>query len=532
MQASSGAPHAHLSPHPLGKARGARLSNRALFLTLLGIFCLARIGVLWRLDAPTFGWRPTDLAGIAINYYRNGFHFWYPQVLWGGAGPGYVEMEFPLQVFLTSLLFKLFGLHDWLCLVLPLAWGFGLVWVTACFGRRLFGDIAGLAAGVITALSPTLVYITTTGLWPDPPMVFFGTLGLYLLTRWSEERGAADLWLGAASVSLAILFKLTALYLGIPVAFLFLKRYGRGIWKEPTTWLAGAGMLAPPALWYFHAYHLYTEYGNTFGIIGAGYLKFPTAEMLADVPLYKRALSRILFYHLTPLGFVAFAGGLYLALKEKLALLLVWFAAIVLHTIVVWGGVKYLGHIGYLLPIIPICSLLGGLGAQAAIERVRTKWATGDWPPLKRGMLLAALAVLIGVNVVAANHRFVTWDLAFESAVWQQKKLTGLKLRQVTRPGALIIVVDDQMDSVDQKHSMTPPDVFFFGDRRGWYLSLAWLTVEKIERMRREGAEYFVVSLQSVQKFETEHAPIHDYLSSHFRKVTDQDGLVFALARP
>ena len=111
-------------------------------LVLFVVYCAARVAVLRRLDAPTFGWRPTDLASIALNYYRNGFHFAQPQVMWGGAGPGYVEMEFPLQVFATALLFKLFGAHDWLCLIFPSIWGFGLVWVTANFSRYLFGPIA------------------------------------------------------------------------------------------------------------------------------------------------------------------------------------------------------------------------------------------------------------------------------------------------------------------------------------------------------------------------------------------------------
>ena len=136
----------------VASAGGARFSNRWVMLALFCIYALAHIGVASRLDAPTFGWRPTDLASIAINYYRNGFHFAFPQVMWGGAGPGYVEMEFPLQAFVTGLLFKVFGMHDWLCLVLPLCWGFGLVWVTASFSRYLFGSVAGFATGVIVAL--------------------------------------------------------------------------------------------------------------------------------------------------------------------------------------------------------------------------------------------------------------------------------------------------------------------------------------------------------------------------------------------
>ena len=526
---------AHFALHPNGKRCSffammgrSTTAKVASVVGLLAVYCVARLGLVAQLDAPTFGWRPTDLASIALNYYRNGFHFAYPQVLWGGAGAGHVEMEFPLQAFTTALLFKLFGVHDGLCVVLPLAFGFGLVWIVGEFATYLFGEVAGLAAAVNLALSPTLVYITTTGMWPDPPMVFFGTLGLYLLMRWSRGGTQKQLRAGVACVSLAILCKLTALYLGFPVLGLFLLRNGRDFWKMPTTWLAAAAILIPPLFWYAHAYNLYREDGNTFGIIGAGYLKFPTVTLLKDSYLYQHALLRVVWYHLTPLGALACAYGLYRAFAQNERWPLVWFASIVLHTFVVWAGVRYAGHIGYLLPILPICNIFAGLGFQKFWETLRKK-PSGYSSPRLVGALLAAVVVLVTVNAVAASRRLNDRDLAFETALWEKKKLTGLEVGKVTRPGSLIIVVDDEMDAVDQKHSMTPPDVFFFGDRRGWYLSLAWLSVDKVDRLRAQGAEYFVVSLQSTPKFTATHPALHDYLEHHFRKVSDQRGLIYAL---
>jgi hypothetical protein len=120
-------------------------------------------------------------------------------------------------------------------------------------------------------------------------------------------------------------------------------------------------------------------------------------------------------------------------------------------------------------------------------------------------------------------------DLGYQTVLREKKKRTGLEVAKVTEPGSLIIVLDDEMDKVDQKHSMTPPDVFFFGDRRGWYLSLAWVSSEKIEELRRKGAKYLVVSLQSVAKFKAEHEGLYGYLNRRFRTVAEQDGIVYAL---
>ena len=87
----------------------------------------AQLAVLSQRDVVILEWRPTDLAAIALNYYRNGFDFLHPQILWGGNGPGYVEMEFPLTPVLASpCCIRVFGVHDWVALAIPMMFGIGL----------------------------------------------------------------------------------------------------------------------------------------------------------------------------------------------------------------------------------------------------------------------------------------------------------------------------------------------------------------------------------------------------------------------
>jgi hypothetical protein len=64
------------------------------------------------LDA--WGWREADVAMIAENFYRYGFHIIYPQVNWAGNAPGYVGTEFPLVPFLAACLYSVFGVQDWI----------------------------------------------------------------------------------------------------------------------------------------------------------------------------------------------------------------------------------------------------------------------------------------------------------------------------------------------------------------------------------------------------------------------------------
>jgi hypothetical protein len=513
------------SNRPLGDVR---ISTTVYVSVLLAVYVLAHWELWGRISAPTFGWRPTDLAGIAINYYRNGFHFFYPQVMWGGAGAGHVEMELPLQSFLTALLFKLFGQHDALCEVLPLAFGFGIVWTTATFGRYLYGDVAGLAAGVSVALSPTLVNITSYGMWADPPVVFFGTLGIYWLLRWTDGDSEWRLWAGAASIALAILCKITGLYLGFVVLYLFIRRYGLQFLLKPTTWLAAAVMLVPNILWYAHGYRMYLEDGNTFGIFAAGALKFGTTSTLTDLAIYKKTVIRSVFYHLTPLAFVFFSYGLYRSFIRRDIFVFSWLGALVIHALVAFSGLRYAGHVGYLLTILPMCNLVGGLGFQTALAQLRI-WLGPRWRPSTLVPLSAAFILLVVVNFVAMSHLFNTRDLGFETALWTGKQLTGYQVAELTRPGSLIIVADHEMDGLTPETWMTPPDVFFFGDRRGWYFTLSWASPERIEDARRKGAEYFVVSAQSLTQYAEKYSALDAYLRQHYRKVTDQDGIIYDL---
>jgi len=508
----------------LGRQKPATQSQ---LLLLLCAYALARWDLIQHWDSPVFGWRPADLASIALSYYRNGFHFAYPQVFWGGNGPGYVEMEFPIVPFVTGFLLKLLGVHEFVFVLLPLLCGFGLVWITYRFGSYFFDAKAGVAGGLIVAAVPVLVMLTNQGQYADPPMVFFASLGLYWFVLWSDDGGWARLAAGTACVALAVLVKLTGLYIGVPIAYLLWRRFGSAVWKAPELWATGAGVLVPTALWYVHAHHLYTEYHNTFGILGAGYSKFGSTSLLTSPRFYLQQAWRVALYHLTPIGAVGFLVGLAIAKRERVILVFSWLLALAIYTLVTAGGVEA-GHYHYLLPLLPCLAMVAGAGMSALFERAV---AAAERHGRRLGSVAAAvLLVLFAANAAVAGELFVRRDRSNDSPNWLKKKLTGQRLKPLIRPGALLIVVDTQMDDVTPERSMTPPDVFYFSDRRGWYLSVAWLDQQKIEERRALGARYLVVSGNSALQFKSIRPDMHAFLSSKYRTLMDdQDGLLFDL---
>jgi hypothetical protein len=79
---------------------------------------------------------------------------------------------------------------------------------------------------------------------------------------------------------------------------------------------------------------------------------------------------------------------------------------------------------------------------------------------------------------------------------------------------------------------MVPPEVYYFGDRRGWYVSLAWLTDEWVERLRAQGAAYLVVSGDSVSAFAARRRDLYEQYASEYRTLLDDErGIIFDLSR-
>ena len=87
------------------------------------LFVLAVLGrahVFFAPEALVLGWRQADMLSVTRNFARHGYRLFWPQIDWGGAGPGYVEMEFPLLPWLGALLQRLVGPYEFLPVLLPL----------------------------------------------------------------------------------------------------------------------------------------------------------------------------------------------------------------------------------------------------------------------------------------------------------------------------------------------------------------------------------------------------------------------------
>ena len=292
-------------------------------------------------------------------------------------------------------------------------------------------------------------------------------------------------------------------------------------------WILGVLILGPSMLWYWHAHNLYLNYHNTFGIFSAGYLKFGTIEILMNPDFYEHLAFRIAVYHVSPIVFVLLIYGATILQQNRLSYVFhIWLLGVLIYFLIAARGV-FIGHYQYVLPIVPAATPLAALGAVRLVKKL-SSGSYGKRKNSEKTIFLLGTAIYC-LTITASIVLYFSHAIASESG-WQNDRMTGLMVSRVTMPGALIVVVDNQMDELKPETSMTPPNVFYFSDRKGWYQSMAWLSPNRIEELRSLGAKYLVITENSVSIFEKDFSSLRSYLNNHFNKsIASNEGIVFDL---
>lgn len=495
-------------------------SRRLHIPLLLGVALLMRMGVFFHLDTVMLGWREADMSSIAANYLRNGFRFLYPQIDWGGGGPGYVEMEFPIIPFLTAVLFKIFGAHDICALIIPFLSGLCVVIAVYFLGRRLIDSSIGFVAAIFVAVSPLLSLASQTFLG-EPALLLCSILSVYYLLGWVENGRWSDYLFSMFFTTLAVLLKLTALYIGLPLLAIVANKYGRSLVRRRAFWSFGIFSLLPVFLWYCHAHNIYVEYGNTFGILSGGYNKFARVDLLMSPDFYSLIAKRVLLSVSTPVVFILFLFGLYQRPSRAVVYAMHWWAAaLVIYTLLIAEGNKDM--IYYQLPWLPVLSIFGTIGMFSFLD-VMGKWSFVSSPARRLPALVAVLSIVIislaGV-IVRSSHVPITF-LDYEAGV----KGLAEEVKEVTPPGSLLVVATSYGNEKTPSTIDTPPQMFYFSGRHGWYLALAWLTPAAVDSLKEEGADFLVVFGGDVKTFH-ENPSLFEQLTSRFPPVVDRADLL------
>ena len=330
---------------------------------LLGILVLALLPRLIHLDSEPLGrhaWRQCDTASVARNFHENGYRLLSPQIDW--AVPGYVEMEFPLYPWVTSLGYAALGESEWLARLLAVVGSLTAILFVYLIIARIVSEAAALWSAFFLALLPLSLYFGRA-IMPESWMLAATAAGLYWFLRWTEEDSWACYGLSVVAVALACLLKLTNLYLGLPLLWLAWRRFGPRVLLQWKVWLHALLVAVPVGLWYWYAHDLGVTYGASFNILTtAGSDKWGNWSLLVSPNFY----SRLIFDHIagrlvTWIGFLLLIVAMFLPRPTRREKLLdVWFLAVVIVLLIANQGAY--DHEYYSLPLLlPAAGFLGKL---------------------------------------------------------------------------------------------------------------------------------------------------------------------------
>jgi uncharacterized protein (TIGR03663 family) len=214
------------APAPIARPALERALARRLTVTPEAMAWTALLAV-------ALGLRLWDLGSRALHHDET-LHAFFSYLLYrDGSYEHLPMMHGPLKFFLTALSYLLFGASDFTARVPTALAGAGLVLLPLALRQRL-GRTGALAAGVLIALSPTLVYFSRFN--RDDMLIAFLTLAL-VACLWRYLDGGGPLYLALTALVLGLGFAtMETTYIHLAIFLLFLE-----LWLAQHFWAQVVG---------------------------------------------------------------------------------------------------------------------------------------------------------------------------------------------------------------------------------------------------------------------------------------------------
>ncbi len=426
-------------------------------------------------------WRQSDTASITRFYYLDGINLLRPQVLYDGPGPNYIQAEFPIGEALTAELAHVVGWSN--TLLHSVAIGLSAISLIALYLllHQEFGASVAAWGALFYALSPLAIFFGRA-VQPEPAMMCFGLLALWLFSAWAHRPSGGRLLLACLAFALAILAKLPNAILGLPILFFLLRRFS---WKRPGQWVWPLGLPYIPAILYTAAAGL--------GATGQG--DFVTRILIAlfTQPGWQEGTSAITAFWRHNL--LAGVAGWGMALAAPLGLLVcdrrgrIWMAAwgfaLLIWCVVVVSRIR---QDYYLLICVPWFAATAGIAME--------------WLWRTKRAVLAPIASVVAVGLIVLSA------VQFLPPLYRLDEGTQVLAQAMDRvcPSGPVVVGTEN------------PALLYAAWRHGWRTSVvgarslgAWLA---------EGATLVVPLGASITR------EGQAWLTTHARRLTDSEGSV------
>ncbi len=404
-------------------------------------------------------WRQTITLGVARNYLEWDANFFHPRTVICDSRGGIQAQEFPLFNYCIFLLWKVFGVHNWCYRLFNLiVASFGL-FAFSKIARRLTDEKASLFSTVIFGVSVAFVY-ARKGM-PDVFAVSLVLIGVDWGWRYLEEKKPWQLVPFFLFSALGLLCKMPAActfaLLAVPVLLApFSAR------ERLHTGLVASLAVAVMALWYF-GWVPWAEKEYRFPLFYPQGIKEGWQQL---VDMRDDTLSRFYPVALTStIAFLFFVIGLVTMFRKKNRALILTFAGStgLLFILMLKAGATFSGHVYYIIPYVPMMSLLAGYGMQQVIK---------SW--------VVQIIILIAIATEAIYFHKTDFFIR-----WQEKKY--LKLESITGS----VVPKDSRVLVNGRNGS--PTMMYFTHRLGWTVDDRMKDSQWLDGENTVGLNYVII---------------------------------------
>ena len=425
-------------------------------------------------------WRQVDTDSIARNFIEYKFNIFYPQLNYDGPMPNYVQLELQVTTFIIAILYKIFGYSPICARIVPILFFMGSCYYLFLIVRRKSGFNAAIMTVLLYGILPINI-IYSRNIMPESALMFFMLGGIYYFILFIDKNKNAYYFLSTIFTTLAVLTKVPAAFIGIPMIYLAVKKYGVNIFLN-------IKLIIFPVIIFGLSYSYFAWLGNIaeykfVSEIGSLMIMPNFLNSIFKEQTLKYLAQQFLGKVFTVPGIVLFAVGIVQKKKKEEYFYYFWLFGAVLHIIIV-DAVIHLDY--YLMVITPIITIFMGITAAKMFAIKKYSY-----------ILLISIVIIILTNVIFLKDAYSIEKLYIT---------IGNHVSQYTKKSDLIIINNDS------------PELFYTSDRKGFRLYGDLLTTENIEKLISEGANYFIPYKAELDK------DIKNYLERKFYKITFPDG--------
>jgi hypothetical protein len=487
-------------PSPGGRLPIPRLVMSAAMALAAAIIA---VGASRPLDQPI--WRQGDLVAMTRAFAREDANIAHPRIAWRGTSSGLAESELPIVPWTAAMMWRAIGERDLVLRLLPAVAGLAAIVVFWRLSRRVLPPIGAAGAVAAFSLNPLVVF-TSTSVQSDAVMLLGSVSAVLCALRWTDRAGGRSRmtrrWAfgTAAGLALAGCTKVTALHVGLVVAFIVIARCGWRALVRVETLTVAAGALALPLLWAAHARSLYRETGLSLGVSNEHHVA--GSELFTNPALIRGIVLNELRYVWVWGGVVAAAIAVLVAIAQwrgsnvrsgstttatralaspsGLGLGLCWLAAAALMLVAAGRTTGDGWAFYYHIAAVPGAALVIGAGVETA-----SRW----FPERSRIGALSAVAVALLALAPAVRASVLEARPIPESAL---RRCAREFLPRVAPTDLILASGGTRLDDDGNAVAFDASYFFQWLDRFGWTIALEDQNRATVADFGQRGAAWFI----------------------------------------